>query len=134
MIAETHMAHGEMMIRDIIGRMRHDGCAAAGLSSSSFSRHTRSLQAGSAHRAARMSAEATTSYRAPCVALICRCTGTTRSRSHLRWRIVDLAPGGKHCEPDSQPIERVARLGCCCSRGHAAILARPLHELLGRQG
>jgi hypothetical protein len=25
-ISETHMAHGEMLIRDIIGRMRHDGC------------------------------------------------------------------------------------------------------------
>jgi hypothetical protein len=26
LIAETHMAHGEMLIRDIIERMRHDGC------------------------------------------------------------------------------------------------------------
>ena len=26
MISETHMAHGEMLIRDIIERMRHDGC------------------------------------------------------------------------------------------------------------
>jgi hypothetical protein len=26
MISETHMAQGEMLIRDIIGRMRHDGC------------------------------------------------------------------------------------------------------------
>jgi hypothetical protein len=27
MIAETHMAQGEMLIRDIIiARMRHDGC------------------------------------------------------------------------------------------------------------
>jgi hypothetical protein len=26
MIAETHMAQGEMLIRDIIDRMRHDGC------------------------------------------------------------------------------------------------------------
>jgi hypothetical protein len=25
-IAETHMAQGDMLIRDIIGRMRHDGC------------------------------------------------------------------------------------------------------------
>ena len=25
MISETHMAHGEMLIRDIIERMRHDG-------------------------------------------------------------------------------------------------------------
>ena len=27
MIAETHMAHGEMWLRDIIARMRHDGCS-----------------------------------------------------------------------------------------------------------
>ena len=26
MISETHMAQGEMLIRDIIDRMRHDGC------------------------------------------------------------------------------------------------------------
>jgi hypothetical protein len=26
MIAETHMVHGEMLIRDIIAKMRHDGC------------------------------------------------------------------------------------------------------------
>jgi hypothetical protein len=26
MISETHMAHGEMLIRDIIERMRRDGC------------------------------------------------------------------------------------------------------------
>ena len=26
MISETHMAHGEMLIRDIVERMRHDGC------------------------------------------------------------------------------------------------------------
>jgi hypothetical protein len=26
MIAETHMAQGEMLVRDIIERMRHDGC------------------------------------------------------------------------------------------------------------
>ena len=26
MISETHMAHGDMLIRDIIERMRHDGC------------------------------------------------------------------------------------------------------------
>jgi hypothetical protein len=26
MISETHMAHGEMLIRDVIERMRHDGC------------------------------------------------------------------------------------------------------------
>ncbi len=25
MIAETHMAQGDMLIRDIIDRMRHDG-------------------------------------------------------------------------------------------------------------
>jgi hypothetical protein len=29
MIAETHIAQGEMLIRDIIDRMRHDGCGAA---------------------------------------------------------------------------------------------------------
>jgi hypothetical protein len=26
LIAETHMARGEMLIREIIDRMRHDGC------------------------------------------------------------------------------------------------------------
>jgi hypothetical protein len=26
MIAETHMPQGEMLIRDILERMRHDGC------------------------------------------------------------------------------------------------------------
>ena len=26
MIAETHMPQGDMLIRDIIDRMRHDGC------------------------------------------------------------------------------------------------------------
>jgi hypothetical protein len=26
MINEAHMAHGEMLIRDILDRMRHDGC------------------------------------------------------------------------------------------------------------
>jgi hypothetical protein len=26
MVNEAHMAQGELLIRDIIGRMRHDGC------------------------------------------------------------------------------------------------------------
>ena len=26
MISETHMPQGNMLIRDILGRMRHDGC------------------------------------------------------------------------------------------------------------
>jgi hypothetical protein len=26
MLSETHMAQGEMLIRDILDRMRHDGC------------------------------------------------------------------------------------------------------------
>ena len=26
MLSETHLPHGDMLIRDIIARMRHDGC------------------------------------------------------------------------------------------------------------
>jgi hypothetical protein len=51
MISETHMPQGELLIRDILDRARHDGCGARGVGGTSH-RHRGQQQADPANRAA----------------------------------------------------------------------------------
>jgi hypothetical protein len=130
-IAETHMAHGEMLIRDIIDRMRHDGCGGRGEGGVAHRHRGRQQPPGAADRACRRRRPLTGQRAMVVVPRNCRASFRARwAVPTIAWRRGGRRDWHRHSQTDggrSRRSQRLAEKRCnLVSDGAAPDPCRPL--------